>query len=410
MLFNILIVLLVAAVVYFHYAQGFFSSMISMVLAIFAGTFAVSLHEWIIASLLGGAAADYAVALVLCGTFAAVYIVGRLIFDFLVPGNVQVPVTFDRIGAILCGFVAAIFGVGNVALAAQSLPTGHSFMTFTRYEFELRDNVRYPAEGRRRTLDANEFMIANDPPRPEDERGLWLPVDQWLASFVAFQSSAGPLSGFGDFASVHPNFPLELQNQRIGIEPGAKITALNLAGRQFVNVDGVFSMDRVRQIDHDPIEARDRGLPPEVVAGSGEFLLVVRTVVDANTADKGKLMRFSPAAVRLVAAGQEFHPLGTLERGRVLVSNRFDDSLFVHFDNGQTSTIDLVFRVPRDTVSTGDGSGGFAMKPGAFLEFKRFGRVSLAEMRITPGLGQSIPASGVIRKKLVMDRIEGRNP
>ena len=45
MIFSIIILALIVAIAFIHYTQGFFSSMISMVLAILAARLAVGYHE-----------------------------------------------------------------------------------------------------------------------------------------------------------------------------------------------------------------------------------------------------------------------------------------------------------------------------------------------------------------------------
>src|SRR5438034_7178515 len=121
MILGILIIAIVGGVAYFHYAQGFFSATFSALCAVLAAVLAVSYHEPVITTLLQGKAADYATAMTLCGLFALIYIVLRVITDKAVPGNIRLPVPIDRVGGAAMGLVAGIFTAGIVALAAQSL-------------------------------------------------------------------------------------------------------------------------------------------------------------------------------------------------------------------------------------------------------------------------------------------------
>jgi hypothetical protein len=78
-------------VAFFHWLQGFFSSAISAVLAVFSAVIAVSYHEVIVERFLAGGMADSAHAVVLVGMFAVIYSVLRTLFDKFVPGNVTLP-------------------------------------------------------------------------------------------------------------------------------------------------------------------------------------------------------------------------------------------------------------------------------------------------------------------------------
>src|SRR5688572_30020635 len=97
-IFSIIIALIVLAIAFIHYLQGFFSSTISAILAIIAAVLALSYHEVIVHSLLGGKMADTAHAMVLLVLFAALYMIPRTIFDKLVPGAVRVPDIADKVG------------------------------------------------------------------------------------------------------------------------------------------------------------------------------------------------------------------------------------------------------------------------------------------------------------------------
>src|SRR3954470_23615949 len=98
MIFGLIIVLLLGGIAYFHYAQGFFSALLSAVCAVTAAVLAVGYHEAIVLSLLQGKVADYANALCLVAIFAGVYIVLRTLLDKVVPGNIRLPVAVDRVG------------------------------------------------------------------------------------------------------------------------------------------------------------------------------------------------------------------------------------------------------------------------------------------------------------------------
>ena len=70
MLFGIIILILVAGIAFYHYLQGFFSSMISATLAVLAALVAVSYHEQVGWSLFGSTIPGYATATALVGLCA----------------------------------------------------------------------------------------------------------------------------------------------------------------------------------------------------------------------------------------------------------------------------------------------------------------------------------------------------
>src|SRR3954468_4373931 len=144
MIFSVVLIVLVLAVAFFHYTQGLFSAAISAILAVFAAVLAVSLHEKVVEGVLAGRMADMAHGMTLLILFAVLYLVPRVAFDKLVPGNVRVPAIADKIGGALLGIVAGVFAAGVVALAAQEMPLGTTMWGFSRFEVEDKENVAVP--------------------------------------------------------------------------------------------------------------------------------------------------------------------------------------------------------------------------------------------------------------------------
>src|SRR5688500_7244069 len=106
MIFSIIIIAAVGAVAFFHYIQGFFSAALSAVFAIIASVVALSYYEMIVERLLGTALGEWGPALVLLVLFALTYLILRVIFDKLIPGQVRLPAVVDRIGGGVMGLVA----------------------------------------------------------------------------------------------------------------------------------------------------------------------------------------------------------------------------------------------------------------------------------------------------------------
>src|SRR5687768_16633554 len=115
MILNLLIIIIVGLVAYWHYLQGFFSAALSAVIAIVAAVVALAFHEQVGQMFNQGKFNTQAHGLVLVCLFAATYLVLRILFDKLVPGNVQFPVALDKAGSIACGIIAGLCGGGIVA-------------------------------------------------------------------------------------------------------------------------------------------------------------------------------------------------------------------------------------------------------------------------------------------------------
>src|SRR5436190_17746206 len=147
-MFTILILILIGLITFFHYLQGLFSGIISAVLAFIAAMIAVSYHEQVVESLLGGKMANTAHGIVLLAIFALVYLVGRVLFDNLVPGNVRVPSIVDKLRGAWMGLIAAQMAAGVVAIAAQEMPFYPAIWGYSRFELDSGEDVTIPARNK----------------------------------------------------------------------------------------------------------------------------------------------------------------------------------------------------------------------------------------------------------------------
>jgi hypothetical protein len=157
MLFAIFIFLLLLAVVFFHYLQGFFSATLSAFFAVIAAVVAVSYHEWVVEQFLGNAMGDWGPPLVTLGMFAVTYLIFRLIFDKAIPGQIRLPSTMDKIGGAVMGLVAGTFALGTVVIAAQQMPLGASIAGYVRYETNSTRGIVVPTGFNTRAKDANAY-------------------------------------------------------------------------------------------------------------------------------------------------------------------------------------------------------------------------------------------------------------
>lgn len=389
MVFNLIVLVLVGAIAYFHYVQGFFSATLSAILAILAAALAVSFHEPLVLLAFRGQAADQAHALALVGLFAVIYTLLRVVFDKLVPGNLRLPLLLDKIGAAVMGAVAGVFAVGVAAIAAQTLPFGPSIAGYSRYELLEQQEVRLPTRGQ--SVDSYAYdLLKADTLQDTPRKSLILPVDDWVVNLVGHLSNGGSLAGPQSFRAVHPAYLDELFFQRLGVQTGARRVAYNFDGDRQVELRGLWTLDTVPQADGEIPQVRREGYPrdfPALKSDSGNIVLVARLSLSRNASDSDNNVRISPASVRLVVFNSEEghyvnrHPVGTLdvEPAPVVRVNRPDDFLIVQGDGA----VDFVFHVSRDELGLDpDPKKPLRIGQGVFIEAKRMGSVDLSGREI----------------------------
>ena len=418
MIFSVLLIVLVVAIAYFHWVQGVLGGVVSMTLAILAGTLAVGYHEWAATALLGGKFPDMGNALMLCVIFAAVYGIGRIVFDMFIPNNVRVPLYFDRVGGLLCGLVAGIFGVGTIAIAAQSMPFDTSILGFSRYPIADDKNVTVVNTKTSRTLDAvvsgTLDIEGDDPaPKPDKEAGLLLPVDSMLVDFTTMQSRSGALAGGRSFSADHPNLLRELTLARGGLQTGSKHSAINLpGGRQQVKLVSMFAPRALYQSEGEITAIRSRKLPAQLAADPtkpGKMVLIVRVAIDRSATEADGKLRFSTGSTRLVVNGETIYPTGTMHYpGNVLLANHVDDILLATAPPSGTPTIDFAFNVNRDDVAAAGADDGLKIKPGVYLELKRLARVDLSDQPVAISVPTPPEVNAVDRRTTLIDELGKR--
>jgi hypothetical protein len=395
MIFGITILVLILAIAYFHYIQGFFRSMISMVLAVLAALLAVGYHENVaqLAFHSFGVAQGYSVSLI--GLFVIIYLTLRLAFDKFIPGNIQLPVLADKIGAGVCGVVAGIFAAGVLAVAAQALPLGPSVAGYSRFPLSQRttDSVRVPGKSQLQNLELfDELTVGSmDPARAS---GLLIPADDILIGTVSCVST-GALANDRPFSAIHPDYLDELFGQRLGIDPAANRVMIDGANSSALKVEKVVALSAaargsltVKDFEIEGIRGKDSSTGKsrlDLTAWPEGDMFIVRVKPDGEQADKkDSLMRFSCAAVRLVAGARDheknYHPVGTLSGERTLLRNLPDDPLFL----AAGKAVDLVFIVPSENLSADPqkaiSAPGAKVAPGVFIEFKRMAHADLSGM------------------------------
>src|SRR2546423_1615639 len=196
MILSVVLILLVGLVAYLHYIQGLLSGLISVVLALIATAIAIAEYEPMAAWVSGGKYNDQAQGVCLIALFALIYLIGRLIFDKLVPGNVRLPHLVDGIGGAVCGLIAGLMGAGLIAIALQSMPFGLSIAGYARYPLaaERERSVAVPGADNNRQVDRLVIDQMKNNDFEKDESGMLLPVDDLVVGLAKHLSNGGSLA------------------------------------------------------------------------------------------------------------------------------------------------------------------------------------------------------------------------
>ena len=416
MIFSVILLGLCGVVAFFQYVQGFFSATISAILAVIAAIVAMGWYEQAAPLLFNAKIYDQAASISLVVIFAVVYILPRLVIDSFVPGNVRVPFIVEKVGAGAMGLIAGLVCTGIVAVAADALPFGPTIGMYARFGTTDQKDAMY-AGPNSQMLDTQTYDVFTGDKIDANDRthsGVWLHQDDLVVSLAETASGgSGSLSNDRPFAAVHPDLLDELYAQRMGIQPGAKHSAVNTAQAQLVTVKGIYTPPRpIPQVDGEPVAMRVSGAepPPSTVTADGDqIVLVVRMNFAGKDLadDTDNLLRFSAGAIRLVAGlpdsgapFKNYYPVATLDARGTAVAARPDDFLLA--DMAGARTVDFVFVVDRDHVMGGDETKPpFHIPAGAFVEFKRYGVCDISGQTVEYGPPPNSDKTPVIRKPMI---------
>lgn len=390
MILSCVFIAIVGVVAFFHYVQGFFSAFISVVLTLVAAAVALGFHEQFV-FLAGGKTGDFATSLSLCVSFALVYFILRLVFDWFIPGNVNFGVLPDKVGAGVMGIIAGMMVAGILALAAGAMPFqpamwGYSPWPSQKVQVSLNSVPSWARYGRGQDITGNLYLHDwMQDPSVDDAKAssLMLPVEKFAQGYISMVS-AGSLEGDLKWSDRHPNYSYELARQRIGLQPNAAHTAFPTKGKA-IEVAAIFrGPPGMKQVDGDIKEYRVSA--PDVAAqltAEKGALLIVRVIFGGDAPEKDGKVRFSTSSFRIVAgpagAKKNFLPVATVFNGQTAVAQRPDDFLVVGGGKG----VDLVFDVDPEFVIVGDGADA-KIAPGTFIEFKRYSWVDLSGNEVKP--------------------------
>ena len=126
MLLIILILLLTLGIAFWQLSQGLFSTLIMLILSIAATMVAFNFYEplgnYFFTSVFDQKYPMYIYATSLIGLFTVTLLVLRILFDWLIPGNVLFEMWPNRIGAGVLGIMVGMVLTGVLTIAIQMLP------------------------------------------------------------------------------------------------------------------------------------------------------------------------------------------------------------------------------------------------------------------------------------------------
>ena len=406
MIFSIVILLLVAVIAYFYFVQGFLTATLSAVAAALGAVLSLSYYEPLTVALFQSKFVDLGNAISLLLIYAASFIVLRLLFDKLVPGNVRLQSTVDKAGGAVMGVIIGIFTMGIMAIATQSMPFGPSIMGQARYKTGPDREVTVPGQGVQAADEqVTDEMIGEKFDLP-DRQTLLLPVDDWVVGFVSMLSDGGSLAGNQPLTSVHPALLDEFFGQRIGIQPGAVHVLINTRSPAPLTIPLAYVLPQVNEGDAEIKQLRAgalRILKPSLQSDAQNEIVVIRLMFTRGAADTDGIVRFAPGSIRLLANGTNYFPIGSLDTAGVLRINKPDDAIAV----GVTDTdhgADMVFFLPKSGVlhqaTDKDGNTSEKFVDGSFLEVKRETRIDLSGVTFVAPQAPD-KTLNVLRKKLM---------
>ena len=420
MIFSIILFAFCGIVGFFQYVQGFFSATISAICATVAAVIALGWYESVAPFSFGAHMSEQAASISLIVLFAVVYILPRLVIDSLVPGNVRMPVALEKVGAGVMGFIVGLIASGIVGVAADALPFGPTIGMYSRFTTSDLSNLTYMGKGQMQDSKAFD-VIEDDTIDPAKAHGVWLGQDD-LAVWLVKKASAetGSLSNDRSFTTVHPDLLDEYYGQRLGIQPGAKHTAVSTDQVQLAAVKGVYTPPEGRaipQIDGEPTGMRVQGYtpPPAVVTPDADQIILILRVGfgGKDLADEtDNLVRYSASSFRLVAGTpgegfKNYFPVATLDDKGIAVACRPDDFLI---SESSTATVDFVFLVDRDHVMGADETKPpFHLPQGTFAEFKRYSVTDLSGQQVVYGPPPNPTKMPVLRVPSVQDQLKAMN-
>ena len=281
MILQLIVLTLIILIALFLANEGALSAMLLLFSAVFASTLTMGIYE-IAAQPLLGWQPDYARGLAFLLIFFLSFSVIRFLFDYLIRGDINLPLLPGRVIGGVVGFFAALVIVGTTLIGIDMLPLPTTILGYNRYP-------------------TSSGMAGKS-------AGMWLAPGSFT-SWIWSQLSGGAWSGGGSvpFAQIHPDIQRELYGYRHTVQyAGMKTLPPNLLT--------VLAASRL------PFKT----LPALGIPNPGAYhhILVVRSRVRRGSkppdiSDDEGYFRLTPTEVRLVTTHQrQYYPIGYLKFGK----------------------------------------------------------------------------------------------
>lgn len=291
MALNIVAILLILGITFFHSIFGLFSGLLNVFCTIasvcVAFGFFEALNDWITREF--GLHSSYSEPICLVLLFVLTLVVLRTAADNLIRGNVRVPAYVDWAGGAICGFVNAMLTVGVLVIGLFLLPFGdrvfmHQYLTRTEDK------------------EAGRFHFK--------ESGVWLAPDRFTVGLFNLLSG-GSMKGGETFAHAYPDFVEwarwtgnTLQSESLvaplrdktgdGFTNGIRVETW---WEQTAGLPARYRSNVTTRLNPDPIYEAQTYAP-----AAGNKLVGMRLALTQLSADRkgGGLHNFRPTMIRLV--------------------------------------------------------------------------------------------------------------
>ncbi|HEX8342915.1 MAG TPA: CvpA family protein [Tepidisphaeraceae bacterium] len=391
MIFNIFILIALLGVAYFHYVQGAFTSLISVFCALLATLIAFGYYEQVFGFVpAGGKVINHAPGMIFIALFAVSYLVLRILFDSVAPGNLRLPAVGDKAGAAVLGLVAGLFGSGVLATGAQMLPFGPTIGGFGRHVIDERP-VILPgaATGGRSDVDTKISNELKENTLSGDKAGALLVPSDGFVTAVARMASDGAFPGALSLSAVHPDLLTELFANRLGAETGSTRIATG-AGTPPATLQGVFIVPTMKMADTEITRIRQGEKAVTYQPKADEILIALRLKFDSTATDPDGYVRLTPGSSRLMLGNRTYYPIGSLAADSQIGLARLDDLITIPL-KGDNNSADLVYAIDKTTLDRVAPNGTFKSDAG-FLQIKLLARLPITGKAApwTPGKGSAV--------------------
>jgi Colicin V production protein len=329
MILQFIVLILIVLLTLFMANEGPLSALLLLTSALIASVLAMGLYE-AAGSMMMGWRPDYAhgisFLLIFCIAFAGV----RLLFDFLIRGDLELPLWPGRIFGGVVGLAVAFVTIGTVLIGIQMMPVPSSILLYDRYP-SIDPQTQKP------------LGIAGE------ESDIWFSPDGFTEAIWDWVSG-GSFGGTTAFKSIHPDLLTELYGIRYTVEYSDE----HSLPPDLLKVLAVYKV---------PTDAQSTlGLPNSTNNTQQAKFIVIRTEVihgesppDVSSIE-GTYFRITPAEVRLVTDGDnQYFPIGYLEQGEKFQPLKMTDPMvddYQPYDNDQVVIHNWVFKIDSDETPT----------------------------------------------------------